>query len=262
IEIHDEYKGLGLIATKTVEDPSRYGVLIVDKDTNKIKQFREKEEFIYPVGKPHPMPINAGVYLLEPDVLNYIKPGKKTSIEREIFPRLTTEGHLYQYPISGIWRDIGKPEELLEGNIEFMNDLLENSKSKNKNLLDKSLDIDGKAHIYAPVAIGKNVIIRKNCKIGPNVIIGDNVYIDENTKIQDALIYNEAYISKNVNIEKAIISDKCVINNKVEMKGNNQNLVILASNAIVVENIKLIAPKNGSITVCHHEVVGEDIDLS
>jgi NDP-sugar pyrophosphorylase family protein len=258
---HEKCKGIGLIASKVVEDPSRYGVLIVDDDSSKINKFLEKDDYVPPEGKIVPMPINAGVYLLEPDVFAYIVPAKKVSIEKEVFPKLAEEGNLYNFPITGIWKDIGKPEELLEGNIQMMTEILQDSNDQKRNLIDNSLDIDGKALIYPPVAIGKNVILRKNCEIGPNVIIGDNVYIGDNTKIKETLIYDEAYISKNVKIEKAIVSDNCVINNYVELKGNNQNLVILASYVQVFEGIKLIAPSNGSITVCHHEVVSEDIEI-
>jgi NDP-sugar pyrophosphorylase family protein len=258
---HEECKGIGLIASKVVEDPSRYGVLIVDNDSGKINKFLEKDEYSPPGGKYVPMPINAGVYLLEPDIFTYIKPAKKVSIEREVFPILAEEGNLYNFSIAGIWKDIGKPEELLEGNIQMMTEILQESDDHHKNIIDDSLDIDGKALIYPPVAIGKNVILRKNCEIGPNVIIGDNVYIGENTKIKETLIYEKAYISENVKIEKAIVSDNCVINNKVKLQGNDQNLVILASYVQVLVGIKLIAPSNGSITVCHHEVVSEDIEI-
>lgn len=259
IKKHEICKGIGLIASKVVEDPSRYGVLIVDEDSSKINKFLEKDDYVPPEGKIVPMPINAGVYLFEPEVFNYIVPAKKVSIEKEVFPKLADEGNLYNFPITGIWKDIGKPEELLEGNIQMMTEILKDSNGQKRNLIDNSLDIDGKALIYPPVAIGKNVILRKNCEIGPNVIIGDNVYIGDNTKIKETLIYDEAYISENVNIEKAIVSDNCVINNYVELKGNNQNLVILASYVQVLDGIKLIASSNGSIKVCHHEVVSEDI---
>ena len=259
LRAHENYKGMGLIASKIVEDPSRYGVLVVDDESSKINNFLEKNEYHPPGGKYVPMPINAGVYLLEPDVLNYIQPGKKVSIERDIFPKLAEEGNLYNFPISGIWKDIGKPEELLEGNIQLMLDILKDVNYQQKNIIDESLDIDGKALIYPPVAIGENVVVGKNCEIGPNVIIGDNVFIDDNTKIKETLIYNNAYISKDVKIEKGIISDNCLIGDEVELKGNNQNLVILASYVEVSERVRLIAPSNGSITICHHEVVREDI---
>ncbi len=260
IKFHDQYKGIGLIASKIVEDPSRYGVLITEEKSNKILKFLEKSEYTPPEGKDVPMPINAGVYLFEPEVLSYVEPMKKVSIEREIFPKLANEGKLYHYAISGVWKDVGKPEELLEGNILLLNDILKNIDKKN--LIDDTLDIEGKALIYPPVAIGENVVIRKNCKIGPNAIIGNNVYIDSNTEVKDSLIYNEAYINKNVKIENAIISDNCVIHDRVELKGNGQNLIILASFVEVLENIKLVAPPNNSITVCHHEIVREWKELN
>jgi mannose-1-phosphate guanylyltransferase/phosphomannomutase len=259
IKAHEKYKGIGVIASKIVPDPSRYGVLIVEEDTNKIIKFLEKTEYTPPEGKHIPMPINAGVYLLEPEVLSYIEPKKRVSIEREIFPRLASEEKLYHYSIPGIWKDIGKPEELLEANIQLMNDILKNLKIRQENLIDNNLDIEGKAIIHPPVTIGENVVVRKNCRIGPNVIIGDNVYIGENTEIKDAIIYSEAYISNNVNIEKAIIADNCLIHDGVRLKGNLQNLIILSSYVQVMDNVSLIAPSNNSLTVCHHDVVRMDI---
>jgi mannose-1-phosphate guanylyltransferase len=208
------------------------------------------------------MPINAGVYLLEPEIFSYIEPKKKMSIERDLFPTLAKEGNLFYFPIPGIWRDIGKPEELLQGNFQLLASILDKSIEQKKNLIDDTLDIDGKALIYPPVAIGENVIIQENCRIGPNVIIGDNVYIGENAEIKESIIYRETYISNNVKIEKAIISDNCLIQDGVEMKGRNKNLVILGSHVRVTENLKLISPSNGSISICHHEVIRDNIEMS
>ncbi|MFX0023816.1 MAG: sugar phosphate nucleotidyltransferase [Candidatus Hermodarchaeota archaeon] len=259
IKAHNPQKGIGLIASKIVDDPSRYGVIIAEEKSNKILKFLEKSEYKPPEGKNIPMPINAGAYLLEPDIFEYIESNKKISMEREIFPILSQEEKLYYYPISGIWKDIGKPEELLEGNILLMNDLIKNLKEKHQNLIDEGLDIEGKALIYPPVSIGKDVVIRKNCRIGPNVIIGDSVYIGANTEIKDVLIYNKTYISENIKCERAIISDNCLLHDGVQLKGNNHNLVILASFVEVLDNVKLIAPSNSSLSICHHDVVDLDI---
>ncbi|TET60751.1 MAG: NDP-sugar synthase [Promethearchaeota archaeon] len=259
IQAHARYEGLGVIASKVVPDPSRYGVIIAEEKSNKILKFLEKSEYTPPDGKHIPIHINAGVYILEPDIFQYIKPNKKVSIEHDVFPILVREEKLYHYSIPGIWKDIGKPEELLEGNIQLMNDILKNLKEKRENLIDDSLDIEGKALIYPPVTIGENVIIKKNCQIGPNVVIGANVYVGANSEIKDTLIYNEAYISDNVQIEKAIIADNCLIHEGVQLKGNNKNLVILSSYVEVLENLSLIAPSNNSLAVCHHDVVRLDL---
>jgi len=259
VEAHKNFGGIGLIASKIVDDPSRYGVLIVEEESQKILKFLEKSEY-HPIGERNvSMPINAGVYLLEPEIFRYIEPEKRISIETEVFPRLVKQGGLFHYPISGVWKDIGKPEELLEGNILLMNDIISNFKSQNGNLIHKNLDVEGKLTIHPPVTIGENVVIRKNCEIGPNAIIGDNVYIGNNVKIKDAVIYNEAYVSNDAKIEKAIISDNCLIHEGAKLIGNNDNLVLLSSYVEVLENVNLIASPNRSITVCHHEIVKDFI---
>jgi NDP-sugar pyrophosphorylase family protein len=260
IQAHKKNKGLGVIASKVVPDPSRYGVIIAEEKSDKIIEFLEKSDYIPPDGENKPMPINAGVYLLDPEIFQYITPKKKVSMEREVFPILCNEEKLYHYSIPGIWKDIGKPEELLEGNIQLMNDILGNLKEKKENLIDENLDIEGKALIYPPVTIGKDVVIRKNCQLGPNVIVGDNVYIGANTEIKNTLIYNKTYISEDVKCEKAIISDNCLIHNGVQLTGNNENLIILSSFVEVLDNVKLIAPSNSSLAVCHHDVVRFDVE--
>lgn len=259
LEFHERSQGLGTIASKIVEDPSRYGVLIIEEETKKILKFQEKEEFKSLNGKPTPMPINAGVYILEPDVFSYIKPHKKVSIERDVFPKLADNRNLYHFSISGIWKDIGNPEELLEGNILLMNDILKNLKEKRNNLIDESVKLEGKVLIYPPVTIGQDVVIRNNCTIGPNAVIGNNVYIDKNTEIKESLIYNDTYISKDVKIQNSIISDNCHIHDGAILKGNEQNLVILASYVEILKNIKILATNTSSISICHHEIIKKNI---
>lgn len=256
---HQKCGGIGTIASRVVEDPSRYGVLIVDDQTHQLLRFLEKEEYHPPAGKIKPMPINAGVYILEPDIFSYIQPKKKVSIEREVFPHVADDGKLFNYSISGIWKDIGKPLDLLEANILLMTDIIDSLEGDVKNLIDDSVNIDPTTNIHSPCTIGKNVIIRKNCTIGPNVIIGDDVYIDENTKINDSMIYNESYISKNVSINNAIISDNCLIEKNVQLTGTEDNLIILASFVKVNKDVKLLSKKNQPISYCHHEVVKESV---
>jgi len=259
LNLHNSYKGIGTIASRIVENPSRYGVLMIDEESKKILQFLEKNEFNPPNDKLLPMPINAGVYILEPEIFSYIESKKKISLERDIFPKLASENKLYHYPISGIWKDIGNPEELLEGNFLLMKDLLKNLQEKRENLIDDSVKFEGKTKIYPPCTIGENTVIRNNCTLGPNVVIGDNVYIDKNTEIKESLIYSETYISKNVKIKRAIISDNCHIRDNVILKGNKQNLIILASYVEILKDIELSAPDTSSLSICHHEVVKESL---
>lgn len=102
IMFHREHKALATIALTPVKDPSRFGVARLRG--NRILEFIEK-----PKGNVRSKLINAGVYVLEPKVLDYIPPGK-AMMEKDVFPRLAKEGALFGYPFDGQWFDTGTHE--------------------------------------------------------------------------------------------------------------------------------------------------------
>jgi NDP-sugar pyrophosphorylase family protein len=259
LQFHEKKNAFGTIASKVVTDPSRYGVIIADQNTNKIEKFLEKEEYKPPQSGPVPMPINSGVYLLEPEVFSYIPANKKVSIEREVFPKVAKERELYHYPIEGIWKDIGKPYDLLQGNISLMNDLIQNLSEKHKSLIDYSAQINPTTKIIHPCVVGEKTVIRQDCVIGPNVIIGDNVFIDKNSILKNSVIFNEVYISKHVEIENAIISDNCTIGDNARLKGIEDRLILLSSHVKVMKDVDLINDFDNYFSVCHHEIIKESI---
>lgn len=68
---------------------------------NKVVEFEEKPQS----PKTFSRLINAGLYLVEPEIFNFISP-KSEKLESDIFPRLAEEGKLFGYPYEGLWLDI------------------------------------------------------------------------------------------------------------------------------------------------------------
>ncbi len=109
IEFHRERGAAATILLAPVADPSGYGLVRLNGDGT-VRNFLEK---------PRPEEIdtnliNAGVYVLEPEVLDLIPPGRPVSIEREVFPRLVEAGSLYGLALPGYWLDVGTPESYLQ----------------------------------------------------------------------------------------------------------------------------------------------------
>ncbi len=109
IDLHDMYlfhkenKAMVTIALTTVDNPSTYGV--AKMQGGKILEFVEK-----PKREDAPSNlINSGLYMMEPDVLDYISEGF-TMLEKDVFPRLAQEGKLFGYPFSGQWYNTGTLE--------------------------------------------------------------------------------------------------------------------------------------------------------
>ena len=87
IAFHVNHSKQGTIVVTKVEDPSKYGVVIAKED-GEIERFVEKPT-TFVSNK-----INAGLYLFHTDMIERI-PLKPCSIEREIFPQMAAEKHLY-----------------------------------------------------------------------------------------------------------------------------------------------------------------------
>lgn len=78
MEFHKSHGYEGTIAVTQVNEPSKYGVVIYKKDSGEIEKFVEKPQEY--VGNK----INAGMYILNPSVLERIEI-KPTSIEKEVY---------------------------------------------------------------------------------------------------------------------------------------------------------------------------------
>lgn len=217
LEVHRKNKALATIALHEVEDPTRYGVAEVT-EKGRIKKFIEKPA----KGTAPTNLINAGIYVLSPEIFSYIPKEKHISMEREIFPKLVEEGKLYGHIINGLWMDIGKPEEYLEANRILLKTLDRKQKSKSRDEfelkdpveIDESVTIDTKSVIGPYAIIGRNSTIGKNVCIKNSVILSDS-RIDDGSSIDGAIIGEGAKIGRNVKI-----SEGCIIGDQAKVRDN------------------------------------------
>lgn len=81
---------------------------VMEETTEKVKRFIEKPKVF--VGNK----INAGIYLLNPPVLDMIEL-RPTSIEKEIFPPIAEAEKLCEMVLPGFWMDICQPRDYIIG---------------------------------------------------------------------------------------------------------------------------------------------------
>ena len=112
-QFHKKNGGEGSIVLATVEDPSRFGVIVSD-EAGRVNSFVEKPNYFIS------NKINAGIYLLNVSVLDRI-PERFCMIEKEIFPQMAKEGQLYSLPLKNdFWFDIGRPADYLVGQAAYL----------------------------------------------------------------------------------------------------------------------------------------------
>jgi len=196
LEQHNKTKAKGTLALWEVHNPSRFGV--VELKNGKILQFQEKPE----KGTELSNLINAGTYLLEPEILEMIPPNQKISIERDIYPKVAGNG-LYGFPFEGYFIDSGTPESYLEANFKCI--------GKDGTATHKGASIRG------PSLIHENAELQ-DCIIGPNAIIGSDVKMEK-------CVVRRSVILSYVNSYGSVIED-CIVGPNISLEKNMNRTLI------------------------------------
>eukprot|EP01155_Anaeramoeba_flamelloides_P048179 Anaeramoba_flamelloidesc40881_g1_i2.p1 GENE.c40881_g1_i2~~c40881_g1_i2.p1 ORF type:complete len:381 (-),score=101.50 c40881_g1_i2:140-1255(-) len=245
LEFHKKNKSEGTILATKVENPSRYGV-IVHQENGKIERFVEKpQEF---VGDR----INAGIYILNPSVLDTI-PLRWTSLEREIFPKLAKEEKIYCYHLNGFWMDVGKPGDFILGSTLYLKFISSQIKESKKVKIHGGVLIEGEdiqGAVLVPKEGRKGVQIGENCRIGPNVVIGKNVRIGNGCRLKNCTIMDGVVIGQSSYIENSIIGWGSHIGSWTRI----QSHCFLGEDVTVRDECNI-----NSLTVCPHKGVNQNI---
>lgn len=103
-DFHQEQGGLASVALSSVAEPSPYGVARLRG--NKILGFQEKPTKNLKLSRL----VSTGIYILEPEVMDYVPNKAYSMLEEDVLPRLAEEGRLFGWPFEGQWFDVGTPE--------------------------------------------------------------------------------------------------------------------------------------------------------
>lgn len=235
-KMHEEKNATATIALHRVEDPSRYGVAELAKG-NRIKRFIEKP----PREEAPTNLINAGVYVLNPEIFEYIPKGRKVSLERQVFPKLSETGKLYGYVFNDLWMDIGKLEDYLKIN-EILLDTFANQQKYN---------IGNKVKVKKPVAIDKGVSVGEKACIGPYAILGRNTTVGSNVRIQNSVVFPGVVISDFSSVNGAIIGENVVIGKGVKIGEG----CVLGDHVKVKDNVRLVK----GVSICPAKEISESV---
>ncbi|MEX2704904.1 MAG: bifunctional sugar-1-phosphate nucleotidylyltransferase/acetyltransferase [Candidatus Freyrarchaeum guaymaensis] len=186
-----------VLSVTQVLDPSKYG--IVQTENGRVTKIVEKPSQTSPSDY-----VNAGIYLLPPEIFEAIRETKKSQRgEYEItdsIQLLIDQGRTtLAYEITSYWFDIGHPWDLLDAN----KTLVEGTEYKIEG------EVESRVTIIPPVYIGKNTIVRSGTYIKGPVYIGEDCDIGPNSYIRECTtIGNRCHIGNACEIKNTIILDR------------------------------------------------------
>lgn len=199
LAFHRDRGGLGTIVLTPVEDPSAFGVVETDAG-GQVLRFVEKP----PPGTVDTNLINAGIYVLEPRVLDVIPAGRVVSIEREVFPALAERGQLYATPTSAYWMDIGTPEKYLRANLDALSGRFPTT--------------------AVPAPSADAVVVGETSKIAPgaqvsSACIGAGCVIEDGAVVTEAVLLDRVVVSGGARISGSSLGEGVRVAEDVHVSG-------------------------------------------
>ncbi|MCB0168781.1 MAG: NDP-sugar synthase [Anaerolineae bacterium] len=208
LQYHREKQATVTMALKRVSNPKGYGVVVVDAK-GEISQLLEK---------PEPSQItsnivNTGVYILEPDVLNYMQADTKYDFSYDIFPALLqNKAPVFGYSATRYWRDIGTIQSYEQAVVDVLNGKVNHINLGHKVSSDvwtgRNVTIASDVCLFGPIYLGDNVKIKKGATLYGPTVIHDGSVIERKAWIRHSIIDQESHIGKEATVYQSIVSQK------------------------------------------------------
>lgn len=103
VSFHQEHQGVVSMALAVVKDVSQVGEVQLSGS--------EVKRFFQPGAQLTSGLVNAGIYILEPKIFDYI-PKKGTSMLEDSLAKIAEEGKLFGFPFTETWFDVSTPKAL------------------------------------------------------------------------------------------------------------------------------------------------------
>jgi mannose-1-phosphate guanylyltransferase len=215
VKWHREKGAIATVIMKSVprEEVSSYGVVVTDEE-GRILTFQEKPS----VEAALSTNINTGIYIFEPEVLDYIPSGQEYDIGGQLFPKLVEIGApFYGIQMDFQWVDIGKVPDYWQAIQDVMLGKVKNVAIPGHQVapgvytgLNVAVNWD-KVNIQGPVYIGGMTHIEDGATIIGPTTIGPNCWVCGGAEVRNSVIFEYSRLGPEVRLlDKLVFGRYCV----------------------------------------------------
>lgn len=208
---HKEKKALASIAIKRMDDVTQFGVVVTNED-GFITGFQEKPKQDEALSNH----ISTGIYILEPEVFDYMPATGTYGFGRQLFPSLVQQG----LPVLGVmiddyyWSDVGTISQYrlanfdaLEGNVKVE----VAGRPHDHGLVEEGARIATDALIEGKIYLGRNSRIDAGVKIRGSVLVGDDCHIEAGAELEDTIVWSSTTIGRGARLTNCVVGSDCTV---------------------------------------------------
>ena len=235
VTFHEERSALATIGLVAVENPLEFGIVIT-RDDGSIDRFLEKPTW----GQVFSDTINTGIFVLEPEIFDFIEADVPVDFSAEVFPALLDAGKpVYGAVAEGYWEDVGTLDAYVRAHKDVLDRKVEveipGFRLSEGVWLGEGAEIHPEARVEGPALIGDSCRVEAGARLGEYTVLGDNVRVRSGADLQRTVVHDNAYLGQNVRIRGATIGRSCDLRNGVRCEEG----VVLGDECFIGENAAL-----------------------
>ena len=197
LRFHEAHDAMATLLLHRCPNPQEYGMVVTDGE-GRIRAFHEKPGQCDVFSDR----INSGIYILEPEVLNYIPEDTPFDFARDLFPALLArEEAVYGYTAGGYWCDVGDVAAYLRVHADAMDGKI--GLPMNCSVSEAAI-LEAGCRLEAPCAIAAGAHICAGAVIGPYAVIGGGCVVQSGASVKHSILFDRVHVEAGAQLRGCI----------------------------------------------------------
>src|SRR5258708_4475879 len=254
---HRERRALATIVLKPVPNPLEYGVVVVDEG-GAVQRFIEKPSW----GEVISDLANTGIYILDPAVFDFFRPGEPTDWSGDVFPKLLKQGEpVFGWVPPGYGEDGGNPAASVKANFACREGKVKvdtpADRSSEGIWIHQEAEVSEGARIDGPALICAGAKVRGGAWVNGPCVVGSYTTIDSQAKISNSILWDHSYVGLNARLRGAVVCRSVTIKNGCLLEEGSVigSEVVLGNGATINPNVRIWPNKEVEPGAVVHESI-------
>lgn len=200
-ESHRRLRPPATLALCHSETPQRYGVAEADRE-GRVTSFQEKP----PLEQCAATTVNTGIMLCSPELFSWLR-AEDRDLGGEVLPRLAQANALRAVAVEGYWRDLGTPEDYLQGCADLLSGKCRTDRRAEpiRPGVWSDSPIPEGVELVPPCQIGRGVTLGRGSLVGPHVCLEDGVSIGDHSLVQRSVLQAGVTVGSRATLYGAVV---------------------------------------------------------
>src|SRR5216684_1069820 len=205
---------------------------------------------------------NTGIYILDPAVFDFFRPGEPTDWSGDVFPKLLKQGEpVFGWVTSDYWEDVGNHAAYVKANFDCLEgrvkvDIPAVRKSEGIWIHEEAEVSDG-TRIDGPALICAGAKVRSGAWVNGPCVVGSYTTIDSGAKISNSILWDHSYVGLNARLRGAVVCRSVTIKNGCLLEEGSVigSEVVLGTGATINPNVRIWPNKEVEPGAVVHESI-------